>query len=332
MKKTITRIILLVLLLIVGYQHFCYADVIIAKNEVNSPTLFLALGILGIMFGIIMSVVVSTYKHKDKEKEISNKRIMFKMILSCGMFTSINSAIYWMLCEQTIVGAVFVVLSVLFLIALIMKYNKKAPKVLATIAIGAILLITFILGIPAESVDRKVRLVMIYSSEAQANNSKFESYCGTDVTPNEVKNLLSEIKSNNKKKANTMDDEHYIIFVCYVSKKVTPNEKKGVYSDLSISRSEIEKNREIFNDFYFSSNTEEILSKLQEDTHYTVNIPNSLTVETYKKKEWIFPGMINIIRTLETESFSDLAKGETGGYYENGYIRMIYIVDNNNLF
>ena len=70
----------------------------------------------------------------------------------------------------------------------------------ALIIAGAILISILIISLGVlvyNQASSTVNKANLNSQEAQAQNSKFESYFGTDVTATEVKNLLSEIRTNN---------------------------------------------------------------------------------------------------------------------------------------
>ena len=63
--------------------------------------------------------------------------------------------------------------------------------------------------------------------EPQAYNSIFESYFGTEVERYEVRNLLSEIKTNNLTAARNEEPE--IIGVCLIINDVNTDEMNGIY-------------------------------------------------------------------------------------------------------
>ena len=149
--------------------------------------------------------------------------------------------------------------------------------------------------------------------EVQTHNSKFEPYFATDTTAAEVKNLLSQIKTNNL--TADRNGEPYTVGVCYISKDGTTNQIYGIYSmnNINITNS-------FFDNLYFCPDVDQINKNLKPGKNYNVNVPNQIA----------WQGDVNGKTGFETanNSMGQSITGNSGGYYSNGYIRLIYIIEN----
>ena len=193
----------------------------------------------------------------------------------------------------------------------------------ALIIAGAILISILIISLGVlvyNQASSTVNKANLNSQEAQAQNSKFESYFGTDVTATEVKNLLSEVRTNNL--TASRNEESATIGVCYISKNLTTDEGgNGLYKD-NIKPEEVDKN--YFKDKNFSPDVQNITNKLKAGTSYTVNVPNTVA---FKKDQ---EGTTGFEDDDADDPLGKTQQGSTGGYYSSGYIRLIYIIDNAN--
>ena len=96
--------------------------------------------------------------------------------------------------------------------------------------------------------SRFVSIDALDTQEAKAQNSKFDSYFGTDVTPYEVKDLLSEIRTNN---LNAIRNKNAaIIGVCFISRNGTTNPTYGIYS--MNNSNDYRDSSAFFDNLYFS--------------------------------------------------------------------------------
>ena len=149
--------------------------------------------------------------------------------------------------------------------------------------------------------------------EVQTQNSKFEPYFATNTTAAEVKNLLSQIKTNNL--TADRNGEPYTVGVCYISKDGTTNQIYGIYSmnNINITNS-------FFDNLYFCPDVDQINKNLKPGKNYNVNVPNQIA----------WQGDVNGKTGFETanNSMGQSITGNSGGYYSNGYIRLIYIIEN----
>ena len=191
----------------------------------------------------------------------------------------------------------------------------------ALIIAGAILISILIISLGVlvyNQASSTVNKANLNSQEAQAQNSKFESYFGTDVTATEVKNLLSEVRTNNL--TASRNEESATIGVCYISKNLATDEgSNGLYKD---NKKPEEVDKGYFKDKNFSPDVQNITNKLKAGTSYTVNVPNTVA---FKKDQEGTTGF-----ETDEDPLGDVQQGSTGGYYSSGYIRLIYIIDNAN--
>ena len=169
-------------------------------------------------------------------------------------------------------------------------------------------------GFPNNSVSNNyVSNTALNSQEAIEQNSKFESFFATNTTASEVKILLSKIRTHNL----TVDrnGEPYTVGVCYISKDGTTNQVYGIYSmnNINITSS-------FFDNLYFCPNVDQIIKNPKPGKNYNVNVPNQIA----------WQGDINGKTGFETanNSMGQSITGNSGGYYSNGYIRLIYIIEN----
>ena len=156
------------------------------------------------------------------------------------------------------------------------------------------------------------------SQEAKAQNSLFEPYFGKDVNPTEVKNLMSEIRTNNLTASRV--GENAVVGVCYISPDATADEMNGIYG-MSIDSKNISDTT--FDNYTFTPDVQNITSQLKAGKTYTVNVANT---KAWNKDQEGLTGF----ETAETvdNTIGKSVTGSTGGYYSSGYIRLIYIVEN----
>lgn len=242
-----------------------------------------------------------------------------------GLVLGILSIIF----EGLILGIIGIVVSVKNKKELAQR-NEKSGKVTAGLVLSIIGLVKGVILIPViiiivslgvltyNQASSTVSKANINSQAAQAQNSKFESYFGTEVTTTEVKNLLSEIRTNNL--TAERNEEAAIIGVVFCSKNCTTNFYKGIYgSSSTIGTTDPDTiTKYTFDNAIFSSDVQSITNELKTRTTYTVNVPN---VKVYGEDY----GETGFDETKGTTKYDS-----TEGYYSSGYIRLIYIVDNAN--
>ncbi len=193
----------------------------------------------------------------------------------------------------------------------------------ALIIAGAILISILIISLGVlvyNQASSTVNKANLNSQEAQAQNSKFESYFGTDVTATEVKNLLSEVRTNNL--TASRNEESATIGVFYASINYSGATLDFISKDAKFNPNKIEKGW--FDGAIFTPDVQAITNNLKAGTSYTVNVPNT---KAFKKDQ---EGTTGFEDTAKDDPLGLTQKGDTGGYYSSGYIRLIYIIDNAN--
>ena len=193
----------------------------------------------------------------------------------------------------------------------------------ALIIAGAILISILIISLGVlvyNQASSTVNKANLHSQEAQAQNSKFESYFGTDVTATEVKNLLSEVRTNNL--TASRNEESATIGVFYASINYSGATLDFISKDAKFNPNKIEKGW--FDSAIFTPDVQAITNNLKAGTSYTVNVPNT---KAFKKDQ---EGTTGFEDTAKDDPLGLTQKGDTGGYYSSGYIRLIYIIDNAN--
>ena len=200
----------------------------------------------------------------------------------------------------------------------------------ALIIAGAILISILIISLGVlvyNQASSTVSKANLNSQEAQAQNSKFESYFGTDVTAQEVKNLLSEVRTNNL--TASRNEESATIGICYMSVNATGDGTNGVYGGdtegANTNPAEIAKDS--FDKYNFTPDVQLVTNLLKAGTSYTVNVPNT---RAWKADQQGTTGFEAKEDDDHIDELGGVVDGKSGGYYSSGYIRLIYIIDNAN--
>ena len=191
----------------------------------------------------------------------------------------------------------------------------------ALIIAGAILISILIISLGVlvyNQASSTVNKANLNSQEAQAQNSKFESYFGTDVTATEVKNLLSEVRTNNL--TASRNEESATIGVFFASVNYSGATENFISTEADFNPNKIKKSD--FDGADFTPDVQAITNNLKAGTSYTVNVPNTVA---FKKDQEGTTGF-----ELDDDPLGATQTGSTGGYYSSGYIRLIYIIDNAN--
>lgn len=301
-----------------------FLDFLINYIEYLAFGLFFALPVIFIILCILDAYYKYRIKHlKDKmifDKIMERKNIVQHTLSVVGILEA-NALIIYLAMAHGSFGFPLIIPIVLFTIAQVMivkkDYNVYLKKIDIIQLIAIILLIviglTFvILGCELSWVNNGHTISYLDGQEAKAHNSVFESYFGTDVTANEVKNLLYDIRTNNLTARRS--EEQSIIGVCYISKNVTDDNSHGIYK-LDLDPAQITK-KDLY-EILFTSEVETIVNCLTPGTSYTVNVPNTKAFNGDQQGKTGF------------ENYT-MVTGESGGYYSSGYIRLIYIIDNSN--
>ena len=196
----------------------------------------------------------------------------------------------------------------------------------ALIIAGSVLIAIFIISLGVfvfNQASSNVSKDKLKSQAVKAHNSTFESYFGTDISSTEVKALLTNIRTNNSSAVS--NKEPSIIAICFASIDTSSSSGKGIYSD-EIDPGKM--NKSTFNDKNFYTDIQSIINKLQARKTYTINVPNTKAFKQDKEGRTGFEKNSDAASIGTTGTAQD---GSTGAYYSSGYIRLIYIIDNDNL-
>ena len=171
------------------------------------------------------------------------------------------------------------------------------------------------LSIPSKSyTTNKKEETNPYALHRKIGNSAFESYFGTDVTGQEVKNLLEEIEKNNSCELET-------IGVCFIGNTVTTDDFQGIYNKTTLGINTESITKETFADLNFSPEIEPIKINLKPGI-YKVNVPNTKAWKSIEEQRTGFES---------DDGYNPLGKpktGSSGAYYYTGDIRLIYVMEN----
>ena len=217
MKKFLIRIVLLVLGIVLCYQHFCYADVV--DLSIGLLSLF---SIYFIPIGItVLIIVLDSYfilkreakkgqaSNKEMTKKINfNKKLIFIIIaISVIMINFCMNYFY-----EVYYPEIFLVsISVLIVLSIILrlKEKKKIAYIILTITIimiGIITTYSHILKKEAEEEWKERFNAVGFATDVEINvfNEQFTPYEGKEVKGRIVRALIQKVVSNN---AGNTDDE-----------------------------------------------------------------------------------------------------------------------------
>ena len=209
--------------------------------------------------------------------------------------------------------------------------NASKALIIAGAILISILIISFGVLVYNQA-QGTVSRANLNSQEAQTQNGQFESYFGTDVTANDVKQLLSLVRTNNL--TATRSGESKVIGVALFLKSGTAA-ANGITSTTNDDASNgvyvLNGNQKPnFNDYFYSGDVQAITNSLKTGTSFTVNVPNS---KAYRKDTEGLTGFEEASGNAHSSTADYLSvkanDGTTGGgYYSSGFIRLIYIMDN----
>ena len=217
MKKILRRIILLVLGIVLCYQHFCYADVV--DMSIGLLSLF---SIYFILIGItVLIIVLDSYfilrreaKKGQESNEAMTKKINFSkkliFIIIAILIIMINFCMNYF--YEVYYPKIFLLsISALIVLAIILrlKEKKKIAYIIITIAIIMIGIMTTYSHISKKEAEEewKERFNAIgFLDDVEINefDEQFTPYEGKEVKGRIVRTLIQEVVSNNL--SNT-DDE-----------------------------------------------------------------------------------------------------------------------------
>lgn len=221
MKKFLIRIVLLVLGIVLCYQHFCYADVV--DLSIGLLSLF---SIYFIPIGItVLIIVLDSYfilkreakkgqaSNKEMTKKINfNKKLIFIIIAISVIMINFCMNYFYEVYYEVYYPKIFLVsISALIILAIILrlKEKKKIAYIILTIAIimiGIMTTYSHILKKEAEEEWKERVNAVGFATDVEINvfNEQFTPYEGKEVKGRIVRALIQKVVSNN---AGNTDDE-----------------------------------------------------------------------------------------------------------------------------
>ena len=210
MKKFLIRIVLLVLGIVLCYQHFCYADVV--DMSIGLLSLF---SIYFIPIGItVLIIVLDSYfilkreakKGQESNEEMTkkinfNKKLIF--IIIAILVIMINFCMnYFYEVYYPKIFLVFISALIILAIILRLKEKKKMAYIIMTIAIimiGIITTYSHILKKEAEEEWKERVNAVSFMNDVEINvfNEQFTPYEGKEVKGRIVRALIQKVVSNN---------------------------------------------------------------------------------------------------------------------------------------
>lgn len=214
MKKFLIRIVLLVLGIVLCYQHFCYADVV--DLSIGLLSLF---SIYFIPIGItVLIIVLDSYfilkreakkgqaSNKEMTKKINfNKKLIFIIIAISVIMINFCMNYFYEVYYEVYYPKIFLVsISALIILAIILrlKEKKKIAYIILTIAIimiGIMTTYSHILKKEAEEEWKERVNAVSFMTDPEINvfNEQFTPYEGKEVKGRIVRALIQKVVSNN---------------------------------------------------------------------------------------------------------------------------------------
>lgn len=209
MKKFLGRIFGMISILILGYQQFCYADLItiepIEPIDEFRPIAFL-IGFIGVIVLIITAISFFTLKstvrkqsetgysfgNDDNEKIEKKKNGIQRRFYIWGMILSIVGLIYLGLSDE-ISGIVFLIPIILFVISFIVRLNKnkKVSNIICAISVALVCLIGVWVGISNKMIEN-------YNNQFLQYQKSKSSYWADLRYVSDVEGLINTTIKNNK--------------------------------------------------------------------------------------------------------------------------------------
>ncbi len=149
------------------------------------------------------------------------------------------------------------------------------------------------------------RSSLLDSERAQAQNQKFESYKGSNVTGVQVKQLLSLININNLTAASSQDYMTIGVRFGY----------KGTGTDTTLIYIPNVNNQ-------YTTDLTSFLEKIKNESTYKVTVPGVKAYDAISK------GNDGFNNATGTNAIGARVTDDKGAYYSNGYIRLILIEEN----
>lgn len=210
MKKFVGRILGIISVLILGYQQFCYADVIsTSPTEILFVPLTFLLGFIGVIVLIISAISFFSLKatikkqstigyDNEKQSTISTEEIEKKKnkiqrrFYVWSIIFSIIGLIYLGLSSE-ISGVIFVIPIILFIISIIVRLNKnkKVSNIMCGISVALVCIIALWVGISNKMIEN-------YNKQFLQYQKSESSYWASQRYVSDVEGLINSAIKNNK--------------------------------------------------------------------------------------------------------------------------------------
>lgn len=237
MKKILGRILGIISVLILGYQQFCYADVISIEPIDEFRPIAFFIGFIGVVVLIITAIsflslnatikkqneIGQSVDSENNEKIEKKKNGIQRRFYIWGMILSIVGLIYLGLSDE-ISGIVFLVPLILFVISFIVRLtkNKKISNIICVISVTLVCLIG--LGVVVSN-----RMIENYNKQFLQYQKSESSYWASPRYVSDVEGLINIAIKNNKSGRKTT--------IIYKSENYTsPEELKKLLSLLNTNQ------------------------------------------------------------------------------------------------
>ncbi len=217
MKKVLTKILGIIFILVIGYQQFSYADMVVIDDSVDyfTPIAFLV-GFIGITILVISAISFFSLKITVKKQNIvddegkklatinteeieKKKNRIQRRFYIWGMILSTIGLIYLGLNEE-ISKFSFFILIILFVISIIIRLNKnkKLSNIICGISVILVCIITLWIGISNIIIENYNNQISEVSPELINLYNSFLHYEGKQQKGTLVKSLIldAEDKAN----------------------------------------------------------------------------------------------------------------------------------------
>lgn len=243
MQRFLRKVLEMVSILIVGYQQFCYADVIVNDPVDDIKPIIFLIGFIGIIILIISAIsffsLKATIKKQntpgfDSEKlktisteefEKKNNRIQRRLYM-WGMILAIIGLLFLAMSDE-ISAITFFIPIILFIISFIIRLNKKKKisNIICAISVVLVCLIGAWVGISNKIIENYNKQFLQY----QKGGDKYISRLRTARYVSDIEGLINTAINNNKSGRKTT--------IIYKSSNYTsPEELRQLLSKININK------------------------------------------------------------------------------------------------
>lgn len=206
MKKFLKRILGIISVLIIGYQQFCYADVVVIEPIDEFRPIAFLIGFIGVIVLIITSIsffaLKSTIKKQsepefnfenanDEKIEKKQNRIQRRFYM-WGMILAIVGLIYLRLSDEISIITFFIPI-ILFVVSFIVRINKKkkVSNIICGISVALVCIIAIWVGVSNKVIEN-------YNKQFLQYQKSESSYWASPRYVSDVEGLINTAIKNNK--------------------------------------------------------------------------------------------------------------------------------------